>query len=196
MAVVTTTLVPRIVLNQFSEYFDVQDRFTIAARAEVLGIIQQGTVAATGVGDTSVLTFDIDLPRNFAYRVDKLSLMLDGSASADVDYEKTAQATVFDGSVVGNRSYRLNLGLKTLFRGSETIANPDSAEFQTIYQYGLAWSGILKTLKENDFIRCRYKLKCANTNTGAINVNLVARFLQYDINQAAAWIVNSPQPIQ
>jgi len=74
MAIITTTIVPILGLFPWSDATGQQR--TVQPIAELVAAINQGSVAATGAGDTQFLIADFGLPPNFSYVLTDASAMI------------------------------------------------------------------------------------------------------------------------
>ncbi len=192
MALVTESVTCNIRPRPFAGIIGSLDWPTIAARAEMLGIVQRESITGPGAGNNQVIEITGDLPANFAYvHLDTMVALQDSSGGAPA-YRAQNSYQVFDAATAGNRSYRVEMGLEELGDGTSMIKS-GSDRWQS-WKPSNPWKGIVQPLTSTDNVRFKMWIYNSNTDSADITLDVTTRWLQYDLNQVANWEVNSAIP--
>lgn len=154
-------------------------------------MIFRNTVAVTAklAGNTNTVTWVCNLPNNYAYRLDQVSLNVSNSASVDADnFEDLGVARINLTTSVG----AIGMTIKsegftsegTILGASQNYAlvNPFGEVFQAD---GPGAAQVTFALFDND----------GTNNTVELASLFYASFLQYDILQVTDVDVNAPRPV-
>lgn len=189
MATVTTTITPSSSLFPFTGYEDAKAVGTPLARANLFFSARDSSVAATGVGDNQRLIIQMDLPRNFAYVLVDYNLAIKAAAGNTYNMPLRAELVAFDAVTAGNRSFDAGIGLN-----SPGVGNVGSNQEMATYGQTVPWSGVLFQNIPTETVRVQADMFNTTANDGAYTVDVVARFLQFDIEQINNLVVNSAIP--
>lgn len=192
MATVTTTLTPVQQYFSFTGYRDPQAVSSVDARAQVLAFIDAGDIAATGAGDNSRMLIDITLPQNFAWVMMDYCLQIQAATATPTVFNWDAQGQLFiaDGAT-GLSNFAAPVGLT----GSGEFSTAATARLMQIYKPFCPYSAIVNPVPGTS-VFCRADFFNSTANDAAYKINLLARFLAYDITQVTDQAVNSPTPIR
>lgn len=157
-------------------------------RAEINFIINDGSVTLSGVGDTQLINITCNLPLSFAYIVQEISISqlvgVDGDAWANFGL-----CRLRNNNSVGAWKHSFDL----FSRGNYFVTATTQAK-----SYHLSAPGELNRLViPGTSATLITTLANVTTNQSAMILDgFMARFLQFDINQAYFYGANTPIPIR
>ncbi|AXH79368.1 MAG: hypothetical protein [Circular genetic element sp.] len=213
MALVTTTLTPKLFKVPFTGPGELQRRGGAAARAELYFSINSGAWPAATAGNDRKLEIPMALPKDFAYLCTDASLQLRTAANYTYANNQAEMEFVPDPSTNGFAPYYCNL-IAEYWSGSSVGGTPGitsgnslvSAESNNVEGDPADPIKSTKTYGAKNlpgfllfpYTDTRYQsnVKCSvsdTVDTGyAATAFFLARFVQYDISQAYNWAPNSP----
>jgi len=148
--------------------------------------VLNGSVPVEAGGDSQKLDIQCDLPVNFAYVLAEAHFSIFG---ADItEWETVADVFLTDGSGSGDQN---RTEIKAIPAWSEGVVG-------TLLAFRFDFQGLGVTLPANSVSVPQMRLIIANdTIDGSVmTVNWSCRFLQFNIEQAYHYAVNSPLPIR
>ncbi len=190
MAVVTTTITPALRYFPYSGLPDSYKERSPFPRGELTFVADTEAIALTGAGDNQNLRIRCTLPQGFAYVLADLAFDVFAAVAGDANnFPVNATAFIVDSSVAGqDRTYRTDFSM--ISESSSLTPGNLIKTYRPVNQGGKV-------------IRCapgqtgEMRLDAFNltANDGAYTLHtFFARFLQYDIEQAHHYQVNSPVP--
>lgn len=192
MAEVNTAISASIAVFPFTGYRDAVVTPTQAARAEVRAQARNQAIAAVGVGDNQSVTISMTLPENFAYVLTDFTLnILRTTAAATYNWPLQGELVFFDAVASGSRTREYQLGLTSPGTGVKS-GDQELATYKPIDVY----SGLVFTRVSGENMLFQADLFNQTANDGAYSLDVTARFLQFDINQAFALAVNTAVPVR
>lgn len=186
MATVTTTLLPIVSTFPFTGY--VEPNLTPAARGEVLAVLKDGTWTASGAGDNQRLIIRVNLPNNFAYVVTDVQLEIKGSVGLVYNVDLQGALNLYNAGSVANRTLDVPIGLTCPGDYALNLAD----QVATYRPLNLYKGIVIPAFNDNVRLECQFYNTTANDQQ--YDVDFVARFLQFDINQVHALAVNTAIP--
>lgn len=214
MALVTTTLTPKVFKVPFTGPGEQQRQGSRAARAEIYFSINSGAWAAAGAGNDRSLVIPLSLPKDFAYLCTDVSLQV--RTASTYTYASNAAVLTFtpDPSTNGFAPYYTNMvspmwtGATPAVQAATTTISAAQIrnENQIIIKDAVDPVQTSKTYTPEKlpsfllfpYTDTRYQSN-ADVTLGDVlesgnvaSIFFLARFVQYDISQAYSWAPNSP----
>jgi len=190
MTLITTTFTPEATPFPFIGPAPSQELWgTIIPRGEVDYVVSAGAITVAGVGDDQRAQVFCNLPRGFGYVMSECSAMIEGGDVAQWD----------NGAIFRLRDDNGGDQRWTVFRrfeASSSVISSGGTTKSKIYE-------LLQPVPSKVIICDRpaagqlaVLFRNITTDQDAGLMNFFARFLQYDLNQAFRWAVNSPFPVR
>ncbi len=184
MAVATTTFTPSAMVFPYEGLPTLGGDHSQHPFAELRFNILAGTVAVEAGGDSQKIDVQVTLPRNFAYTPMDVHFSIFGADFAD--WEAFADCFWTDGLGTGPNPRTVLAPIPCWNEGvSGTLRS---------YRFDFERMGVLKPGGGGSTPQFRVLLVNPVINGSAMTVNFSARFLQYNIEQAHYFAVNSPTP--
>jgi hypothetical protein len=202
MAVITTS----VDLTNYRRVFDSPASVSGSRNGLPLAAIEVNhnfTTTGSGVGDTEQLTAELELPRNYGYRLLSWNVTLYGAAFADVSEwaKRTPLLSLYRGP--GFDTYYTQLGPTRYNNGGTYYANQPAVYDQTnLYATATFSLGLDQVAKQpfqtsalpgaNPYIRMSWTQGTASINGCSMNCH--ATLLQYtveDMNSYQVWAVGN-----
>ncbi len=190
MALVTTTVTPSPRSFGFTGIGH-EDPKDAIPRAELVYSFLDETIDSTGVADLMRLQVDIRLPQSYSYSLVDFALSIKGDQTdmtAKIPTGVTWQ--LFDAVTAAKQ-----LALYSAEAPSIAGVLPVNANvgFDARIQYSVPHKPKMTwVLQPGEDGRCLINLTALDLNTAASEASGYFRFLQYDVDQAHHWAVNTP----
>lgn len=192
MAIVTTTFTVSPSPYSFSGITDLVRSGTYAAQGEIAFSELSGDLSGAGVGNESRLLSIMDCPANFAVALMDFSLSITGDTAASTNnWPDRIQARVQNSVSLQTAD---QLGSIEMLSHGETNTGPTGFLKKTWSPCKLP-TGIFRPLS-GDNVRCVVDSINDTANDQDYTLDLYVRFLQYTIEQANQWEVNSSRPVR
>jgi len=185
MATVTTTLTPDPRLFLYEGMPDAARQSSVAPVGEVEFIVHDESIASVGAGDNQAIDITCECPVNYAYALLDLSASISGVPTGNTNNWSTALTAFVSDSGFADRTFEWYLCMDN--HGVST--NATNKQFRAYCPQRLpsiVVAGIQPQLQIQSF----------NTTAAdsGYNLNLYARFLQFNVNQQHHFEVNTPIP--
>jgi len=184
MAIEFTTISPEPRPFAFTGFDETVTRGADVARAEIV-YTGNATIPVPAVGDTQALVLDIKLPKSFCYVLLDVSLLIQTQSVSIDDWPDSGTYTQRPGGEPVT-DFKFSGGLEA--SGNTIISDtssqkswrlPNKPSYVLIPSVGL-----------DGVVSIRITTKAIDLPQASFD--FYVRFLQYDINQAHHWAVNSP----
>lgn len=189
MATITTAPVSVIQTQLFAGY----KHGSNDARAEVRAVGNAIAVAATGAGDNQLVSIIINPPANFAYALVDFNLTMVADTGTTYSFPLSGSCVMQDAAATAAASYITPLQIPA---GPELLGDAaDTTRPGRTYTLQDGYRGVVIPIASDGQVEFNFRIYNDTANDVAYHIsNYVARFLQYDINQAHHVRVNSPIP--
>ncbi len=191
MAVEQTVVTPNPAIFGFQGMPDIVGEQSIVPRGEVVFSVIGGIVAATGVGDSQLLTVGCSLPVNFAYALLEVACELQGADAVDWDVASLSRWQD-DNALPPTGSQSIRIPVQGLSHGIVQSATPSR-----LWTYGTIPNQII--IPKQGFaagVSMANNFTNGNLQGSSMVFDFYARFLMYDVAQAHHWQANTPTPIR
>ncbi len=189
MATITTALTPTATRLAFIGPAPTIEQWeTPIPQAEIAFIEQNAAVIISGVGDNQLISIVAALPRGFAYILAEANMNLN---SADVDaWQDSARFRIKDAGS-GPR-----WTVHQRFEASANVINNATSSFNKVYE--LVHTPVQKVIIGDLDAAPELVIQVMNltTDQAAGTLDFFCRFLQFELNQAYHWAVNTPWPVR
>lgn len=190
MADVTTVIAPKTTVIPYTGIVEPAVNQTRFARAEVRFTARDEAVAATGGGDNQLLAIRMNLPAGFAYVMTDYTMAIDNAGAGSLTWPSLGYMTTFDALAPANRT----VDIQTPITSNGVMKYSSAGEIEVFAPSNL-WRGVIIPIETS---QTRVQVNHYNTTDAgvAVNIDVAARFLQFDINQAWDTAVNSSIPVR
>lgn len=189
MATITTAIIPPAIFLPYIGPDNTMDTWQSSIpRGEILFRVDDDAVLISGVGDNQLLTITASLPRGFAYVLAEANMKIQ---NADVDAWQDGCQFRLQDSIAAAR-----WNSNSRFESGALVINNATAVFNK--NYDLVRPPLQKLIVCDRGDAGRLSVSCMNltTNQAAGTVTFLARFYQFDLNQAFFWAVNMAFPVR
>lgn len=156
--------------------------------AEIGYAVVGGAIAVEAGGDSQKIDVQCNLPVNFAFSLMSLSAKLSGTDIAD--WEAVADCFMTDGATTGGEKRTKLIAIPSW---SEGITGTDKVR---IYRFDFKGLGVILPGNAVSIPQIRFILSNDTVDGSAMTLNFFARVLQFNIEQAYYFAVNSPMPVR
>jgi len=184
MAVATTTFTPAPLIFPYAGLDTLGGDRSAHPFAELRFTVLSGAVAVEAGGDSQKVDVTCNLPVNFAYTLMNAHYAIFGADIAD--WENGCDSFWTDGFGSGNNTRSMISPIATW--------NEAVSETAKVFRFDIAHLGVL--LPNSPASQPQFRVRNANPviNGSVMAINFHARFLQFNIEQAYNFAVNSPTP--
>jgi len=193
MAVATTAFTPLLTRFPYIAPIPPPDSWlTPIPRGEALFFLKNGQIAEPGAGDSQRFTITTALPPTFAYVLMEVTIMtsdLEDGDQADWDAGFRCYLQSIDGDPGGWLSPMLLDG-GSIYHAEAAASARAGRTFQVLH--------ISNKILIPGPAGGRLQIEGGNLNIdgGALNISFLIKFLEFDLNQAQLFAVNTPIPVR
>lgn len=192
MAIVITAATFEEDLFPYDGADDIERRQNDIARGE-LRLFSSTAIALTGVGDNQLLSFSHNLPRNWAWALLDFYARIVMVATGTNAWDACGLLQIADDNSSVNQSFRATMELFSddvcFFTGNAL----EGRAFRLRPERG--FTGIILP-GANDAVNFTGQLFNSTTQEAAAVFECYTRWLQYDVNQAHNYAINTPIPVR
>lgn len=192
MALITTTVAPTPTLLPYTGLTQTVRERNNVGRAEVRFDVAGTTIPATGAGDQQRVFLSCALPRGYAYALLNATARIGGTDSDSWDFNAEA---VFQDGIGANATQEIHHNLQNGYRavlGATEAPNARAGGFNFIYEIVERVPAVLWNKNNSDSVRYFADFVTGDTNTSACSFSCALNFIQYDIEQAYDYRINTP----
>lgn len=187
----TITITPEAP-TPFSGVPGVSDPNNVFPRARIT-FKDKTTITSKGAGDTKTVRYNMDLPANFAYRLDQAVVLIGDTSSTDADnYDNLGFVNILLDSPFSS----IDMGMQLLSQGNTPFSAGVAGTgkyWNILDKWGeLFYSPTGSAVRVSAFVN---DTDGVNASAALSDGLVFFSFLQYDIEQANYVVANAPTPV-